>query len=136
MGAPVDLAERVLADPSTARRRVDGVWLFGSFARGEERPGSDIDVAILCDPPLGLERAAMMERLARALGREVDVIDLATAAPSLAWEVVTQGRILVALDRAAVDDFTLRARWAADDDAHRSRLILQAQTGRLPGARR
>jgi predicted nucleotidyltransferase len=134
MGVISGLVDHILSDPLLVQRRVVGVWLFGSFARGEARPDSDIDLAILCDPPLQFDRVILMERLARATGREVDVIDLSTAPPSLVWEVITTGEVLTAPDPAALADFTLRARWAADDDAHRNRMILWAQTGRPPGA--
>lgn len=127
------LVEHVLADPALAARHLVGVWLFGSFARGEARPDSDVDLAILCDPPLELDRILMMERLAERLGREVDVVDLASAPPALAWEVITTGKVIAAPARDELVDYTLRARWAADDDAHRNRMILWAQTGRPPG---
>lgn len=126
----------LLADPALAGRNVGGVWLFGSFARGEARDDSDVDLAVLCEPPLAAERLALMDRLGRAAGRDVDVIDLSRAAPSLAWEVVTTGRLLVERDALAVEDFVRAARWAAEDDAHRSRIIVEAQTGRPVGAPR
>jgi predicted nucleotidyltransferase len=63
---------------------VHAVWVFGSCARGEAGPESDIDLAILCDPPLGLDVTALIDRLGRALAVEVDVIDLATTSATLA----------------------------------------------------
>jgi hypothetical protein len=64
----------------------------------------------------------------------VDVIDLKTAPGSLAWEIVTTGRIVAELDEVTVEDFVRRARWAAEDDEQRARNILEAQLGRRPGA--
>lgn len=29
--------------------RLEGLYLYGSYARGEERPGSDLDVAMILD---------------------------------------------------------------------------------------
>ena len=30
-------------------KRLQGLYLYGSFARGQERPGSDLDVAMILD---------------------------------------------------------------------------------------
>jgi predicted nucleotidyltransferase len=119
--------------PSVASVRVQGVWLFGSVARAQETDESDVDLAILCDPPLGLERTRTMDEIGRALGRDVDVIDLATAPPSLTWEILTTGRLLVEDDPEAVEAFVRRARYAADDDEQLSRLALLAQVGTIGG---
>ncbi len=129
-----DLVTRLLSDSCLAGRAVSAVWLFGSFARGEERDDSDVDLAILCEPALGLDRMVLMDRLGLAAGRDVDVIDLKTAPGSLAWEIVTTGRIVAELDEVTVEDFVRRARWAAEDDEQRARNILEAQLGRRPGA--
>ena len=59
-------------------RRVDGVWLFGSHARGTASSTSDVDLAVLCEPALELGRFRLMGDLGGALSRDVDVIDLAT----------------------------------------------------------
>jgi len=49
-------------------------WLFGSFARGEERPDSDVDILIILDhsTPVGLRFFGMYEDLKKLLGRNVD----------------------------------------------------------------
>jgi len=54
------------------------VWLFGSWARGEARPSSDIDVAVL---PTGEIPAGALARLRLALEestipQRVDLVDL------------------------------------------------------------
>jgi predicted nucleotidyltransferase len=35
----------------TARRDVVAAYLFGSAARGEDTPRSDVDIAVLFEPP-------------------------------------------------------------------------------------
>jgi predicted nucleotidyltransferase len=111
-------------------RAVSGVWIFGSVARGEERPDSDVDLAVLCEPALGLdERAAVMDQVGRVVGRDVDVIDLAAAPPALAWEILTTGHLLVERDEAHVERFVRGARYAAEDDEQRARMVLLAQVG-------
>ena len=110
---------------------VHGVWVFGSCARGEAGPESDIDLGILCDPPLGLDVTALIDRLGRTLGVEIDVIDLATTSATLAWEIVTSGRLALERDERSVETFLQSARHAAEDEAQRNRMIVLAQAPRI-----
>jgi predicted nucleotidyltransferase len=112
-----------------AGRAVSGVWIFGSVVRGEERPDSDVDLAVLCEPALGLDRAAVMDQVGRTIGRDVDVIDLASAPPALAWEILTTGQLVIERDEAHVELFVREARYAAEDDEQRARMVLLAQVG-------
>jgi len=50
--------------------------LFGSAARGEDRPDSDVDLAVELDPDahLGLRFFALERQLSDLLGRPVDLI--------------------------------------------------------------
>ncbi len=58
------------------------VRLFGSAARGEERPESDIDLLVEFDPGRSLLDLIGLENdLSDALGRKVDVVTLAGAKP-------------------------------------------------------
>lgn len=54
-------------------------WVFGSFARGEERPDSDIDLLVVFDhenAKIGLLKyAAMTIDLENLLHREVDLVE-------------------------------------------------------------
>jgi predicted nucleotidyltransferase len=55
-------------------------YLYGSAARGERGPASDVDLAVACDAPLaGTEKTALAEECATALGRDVDLLDLVGA---------------------------------------------------------
>jgi len=51
-------------------------WLFGSFARGEERPDSDVDILVSLDysQPLGFKYFGMWGELERKLNRKVDLV--------------------------------------------------------------
>ena len=51
-------------------------WLFGSYARGEERPDSDVDIMVILDrsKPIGLKFFGMWGELERLLGRQVDLV--------------------------------------------------------------
>ena len=52
-------------------------WLFGSFARGEETPQSDVDILVLLDhsKPVGLKFFCMWNDLERLLDRKVDLVE-------------------------------------------------------------
>lgn len=59
--------------------------LFGSWARGEAREDSDVDVMVDVDPSIGLRFVDLGEELERALGRPVDLVSRRAIKPSL-WE--------------------------------------------------
>ncbi|WP_462323154.1 nucleotidyltransferase domain-containing protein, partial [Halochromatium sp.] len=76
---PVDSEESGLHEPELLRRRVeiivraadpDAIILFGSRARGDARPDSDIDLLVIERKPFGPGRSRIKEaaRLYRALG--------------------------------------------------------------------
>ena len=61
------------------------VWLFGSFARGEEREDSDVDILVKFDRtlPIGLFAYVRMNRkLEERLGRKVDLVEEGTLRPA------------------------------------------------------
>lgn len=71
------------------------VYLFGSRATGEERAGSDIDLAVLT--PRGIAPVArweLQERLATLLHADVDLVDLRAASTVLRAQVVSAGTLL------------------------------------------
>ncbi|HSS50754.1 MAG TPA: nucleotidyltransferase domain-containing protein [Thermoanaerobaculia bacterium] len=84
-------------DPS-----VDCAWLFGSVARGEAGPLSDVDVAVLLDPMIAPQdrmaiAAALVEKLERVGGR-VDLVLLDEASPLLRDRVFRHGILLLERD--------------------------------------
>jgi predicted nucleotidyltransferase len=57
------------------RYGVKSLALFGSFARGEERPDSDIDILVEFSRPVGLfEFIRLKDYLAGILSRRVDLV--------------------------------------------------------------
>ena len=68
--------------------------LFGSTARGEARPRSDVDLGVLLDPDTPASRREVESELWRAVEREVDMIFLADAPPLLRFEISRDGVLL------------------------------------------
>lgn len=57
---------------------VTKVWLFGSFARGEENAGSDVDLLVSFDPSSRVSlftMGGMYMDLRKLLGRDVDLVE-------------------------------------------------------------
>jgi len=88
---PTDLAERVIATlrAHEAELRQAGIRrlsLFGSAARGEATPDSDVDLAAELDPAarIGLFGLGALERrLAALVGRPVDLLPEPVEKPRL-----------------------------------------------------
>jgi hypothetical protein len=88
-----------------------------------------VDLAVLCAPSLDLiDRARLMDRIGLMTGADIDVIDLATAQPSLAWEILTTGALVVEKEEEPVERFVRAARYAAEDAERRDRMVVLAQT--------
>jgi predicted nucleotidyltransferase len=104
--------------------------LFGSAARLEAVPGSDLDVGILFEP--GRESAAALDVvLARATGRCVDLVRLDSAPPLLRFEIARDGRVLLERTPHAWVDFRARAMTDWWDWAPTARFLHAAAVERL-----
>jgi predicted nucleotidyltransferase len=69
---------RKLRDAEAALRRegVSGIWVFGSVARGEAHPDSDVDLAVEFDPdrrPILFTLTRLQELIEAKLGAKVDL---------------------------------------------------------------
>ena len=71
-------------------------WLFGSFARGDETPQSDVDLLVQYDKGgiSLLKHAAMICELEKLLSRPVDIVEDGTLRPRVR-ESVNQDRKLI-----------------------------------------
>ena len=69
-------------------RGVQGLFLFGSVGRGEEQPGSDVDLFFDHRPGLGLEVVGIQERLREIVAGEVDVATRRSLHPLLRERIV------------------------------------------------
>jgi predicted nucleotidyltransferase len=75
------------------------VYLFGSTARGSARSDSDIDVAVLFDPPptptLMGPALSLAGRLEQLVERPVDLIVLNSASADLVHRVLRDGDLII-----------------------------------------
>lgn len=78
------------------------VYVYGSVARGDDRPNSDLDLGIVLPAGRTLENVlALSAELQDELGRDVDVVDLRRSGNVLRKEVLTEGKLLYTPDPAA-----------------------------------
>jgi predicted nucleotidyltransferase len=103
MASGSEIEQRLREHLRDAPREVVCAYLFGSFARGEAGPQSDVDVGVLFEKlpasrldagPLDLEAD-----LERALGRTVQLVVLNSAPADLVHRVLRDGRLVLDRDR-------------------------------------
>lgn len=100
--SPVEREQILAAARDTLLAALPHVWaiyVFGSFARGEEWPDSDLDVAVLLPPGRRIEnRLDVMSSVSVRVRRDADVVDLRGASDVLRREVLMEGRPLYVSD--------------------------------------
>ncbi|HWF61024.1 MAG TPA: nucleotidyltransferase domain-containing protein [Nitrospira sp.] len=83
--------------------------LFGSMAKNRARNDSDLDIAIASSTPLTPQtHIAIIEDLALAIGRPVDLIDLDRTHNPLLQQILTKGRRVLCHDRTRYAELLLR----------------------------
>jgi predicted nucleotidyltransferase len=84
---------------------VQAAYLFGSVARGNTGPLSDVDVAVLLnsEPPTWHEnKMRLMEGLTWIFGvPRVDLVVLNSAEPTIAHKVIVEGQLIFVRDDTA-----------------------------------
>ena len=77
--------------PELHTHAVSGLWVFGSAARGELRPDSDVDVLVEFDRPVSLfEFSRLRRRLEHLLGRRVDLVTRDALKPQMRERILTE----------------------------------------------
>lgn len=111
MAGPRQIDEHAIVEHvREAFPEVQGIYLFGSYADGTQRPGSDVDLALLFQPSdrigsRNLPMHPLHRRLQGLAGCNFDLIDLRRVSTVLQKEVVMLGRRIYCADEAAADEF-------------------------------
>lgn len=72
------------------------IYAYGSYARGDNWPGSDVDLAVLLPPGIEiLDKLTLLADISRAVGREVDIVSLREAGLDLVHEILRDGEQLL-----------------------------------------
>ena len=125
--------------PDTVRVRLETeadilfALLFGSVARGEQRPDSDLDVAVYVEERLAArERFDVRLSVAAALEGlgQPDVIVLNDAPPLLAHRAL-QGKPILTRDKRAYVRFFVRTLALAEDERHFRAIFARARRDRV-----
>ena len=71
------------------------IYVYGSFARGDRSPQSDIDLALLLPPDGKIDDLlSIISNVSTRVHREVDLVDLRKVSDVLRHEILAEGRIL------------------------------------------
>ena len=90
---------------------VQGIYLFGSYAAGDARPDSDVDLALLLPHEQAKSEKRMILGTCRfdledALGRVIDLVNARQVSTVFQKEIIF-GTLILCADRLAVDQFEM-----------------------------
>ena len=64
------------------RFKVRHLGIFGSYARGDQRPDSDVDILVDIDPSVGLEFVTLAEEIEQLLGLPIELVSRRAIKPN------------------------------------------------------
>lgn len=142
ISAVEDLDTRILEALKCAKgveENLDALLVFGSRARGNPRPDSDLDIAVLPAAGLTLSPWRLQGRIASALAElapegRVDVVLLDEAPVLLRQRVMEHGRLIACRNPAAWKALRVRTMREYGDSQWMRDRYRRAQARRLAGA--
>lgn len=74
------------------RRRypIASLGLFGSWVRGEQREGSDVDILVEFDGPIGWRIVTLEDELSQRLGTKVDLVPRRGLKPRIGQRILAE----------------------------------------------
>ncbi|MGB3779785.1 MAG: nucleotidyltransferase domain-containing protein [Tunicatimonas sp.] len=130
------MEELIVRRLHTALPSLRAVYLFGSVVTEHFTEDSDIDVAVLTSEPMdALLRWKLIQQLAIALNRDVDLVDLSTASTVMQFQVVSTGERIFTTDVSAMEWWELKIYqlYLTLNDDRKPILEAIQQTGRIYG---
>jgi predicted nucleotidyltransferase len=78
-----EILKTLARDKAELQRRfkVSKMALFGSYARGDQRADSDVDILVEVDPSIGLDFVTLAERIEQMLGLYVNLVSSRAVTP-------------------------------------------------------
>src|SRR5262245_65099183 len=108
MAEKVEAVLRGLIERAQHDLDVLGVIVFGSRARGDAGPRSDIDVCLVLEPRASCGIAASRRRLEYLAGREIDLAIFQQLPLYLRHRILKEGRVLFVRDEDRLYDLAVR----------------------------
>jgi predicted nucleotidyltransferase len=104
--------EQIIQTILTHTPQVQAVYLFGSYGTEDERPSSDVDIALLLPHEEAKAAGSLLLgelhlALADLLGKEVDLVNLWRVSTVFQKEIVMTGQQIYCADVYAADEFEM-----------------------------
>ncbi|MCB8980852.1 MAG: nucleotidyltransferase domain-containing protein [Ardenticatenaceae bacterium] len=104
--------EQIVQTILTHTPQVQAVYMFGSYGTEDERPSSDVDLALLLPPEQAKAEGSLLLgelhlALAELLGKEVDLVNLRQVSTVFQKEIVMTGRQIFCADSYAAAEFEM-----------------------------
>jgi len=134
--------KKAIAEYLSNKKEISAVYLFGSYAHGQQRPFSDIDLGILFSSSSNIEQRNHFEELipplSRLLRKDVDLTVMNSASERLLFQIFAKGSCILVNNPKHLAEFKMTAfSKIADFGYYRTQLencftrkILQAEHGR------
>jgi len=84
---------KLRSELGTLRKKynVKGIGLFGSYVRGEQKKGSDVDILVEFREPIGLFKFLELEEyLGELIGRKVDLVSKKALKPRIGKRILAE----------------------------------------------
>jgi hypothetical protein len=69
---------------------VEKIGVFGSYSKGKETPGSDIDILVKFNGPIGWDFISLNDHLEQLLGNKVDLVSIKALKSQLKDEILSE----------------------------------------------
>ncbi len=94
--------------------KTQAIYLFGSFASGQENKGSDVDIAVLLPHAEAKEISSfamtkVLGELSTVLRKDVDLLNLRKVLTVFQIQIIDKGRLIFCSDKYAKDEFEMMA---------------------------